>query len=112
MNDLGVYRKLKCKTDASVAKSIASRRGAGKIRHIEVNQLWLQQRVANGDVLIEKCGTGENIADLLTKHQSADAIDKHLKGTHSFIGGERSSMMPRLTTSAINFMELHDPHSY
>ena len=54
ISDLGVYRKLTCKTDASVAKSIASRRGAGKIRHIEVNQLWLQQRVANGDILIEK----------------------------------------------------------
>ena len=30
-------------TDSSGAKSFASRRGAGRIRHIEVKWLWLQQ---------------------------------------------------------------------
>ena len=96
MHDMGIGRKLKCKTEGSVAKSIASRRGAGKIRHIEVNQLWLQQRVYIGDVEIEKCKTDENIADLLTKHQSADAIAKHFKMTSTVIGGERHPEMPKL----------------
>ena len=30
-------------TDSSGAKSFASRRGSGRIRHIEVKWLWLQQ---------------------------------------------------------------------
>ena len=44
MNDLGVDVKLKLKSDASAAIGIASRRGLGKIRHLEVSQLWLQQK--------------------------------------------------------------------
>ena len=42
--DWGIQRRIRIKTDASVAKSIASRRGVGKVRHIEVNQLWLQEK--------------------------------------------------------------------
>ena len=69
MCDLGIRRQLKWKTD---------------------------QRVANGDVQIEKCKTDENITDLLTKHQSADAIAKHCKLIFTVIGGERNPEMPRL----------------
>ncbi len=46
--DLGVKRGIKLKTDASAAKGIASRRGLGKVRHIEVSQLWLQEREGDG----------------------------------------------------------------
>lgn len=46
MNDLGVNEKrLRIKTDASVAMSLPSRTGLGGIRHVEVNQLWLQEKV-------------------------------------------------------------------
>lgn len=39
LSDLGVTAKrLRLKTDASVAKSLASRRDLGGIRHIEMNQ--------------------------------------------------------------------------
>ena len=55
LKDLGVDgKRLRIKTDASVAKSLASRRGLGGIRHIEVNQLWLQERVNNNDIDNEK----------------------------------------------------------
>ena len=67
LKDLGVDRKLKLKTDASVAKSIASRRGLDKMRHVETNQLWLQQRVSLGHIEVEKIKGIENPADLLTK---------------------------------------------
>ena len=50
MNDLGVNEK----TDASVAKSLASRRGLGGVRHIEVHQLWLQEKVSNATIEIGK----------------------------------------------------------
>ena len=47
--DLGVMLKgsLVLATDASAAKAIAQRRGLGKVRHIEVNQLWLLEHVSN-----------------------------------------------------------------
>ena len=37
-------------TDSSAAKGISSRRGLGKVRRIEVNELWLQDQVARGKV--------------------------------------------------------------
>ena len=48
--DLGVKLKIQIKTDASAAKGIASRRGVGKIRHIEVSQLWIQEKVADSTI--------------------------------------------------------------
>ena len=42
LGDLGVGRTVILNADASAAIGIASRRGLGKVRRIEVSQLWLQ----------------------------------------------------------------------
>ena len=47
--DFGTEVKVDIFVDASAAIGIAQRRGVGKVRHVEVNQLWLQDRVARGD---------------------------------------------------------------
>ena len=44
--------KLTVKSDASAAAAIASRRGPGKVRHIEVCQLWLQEKVRKLDLKV------------------------------------------------------------
>ena len=48
MRDFGVDMTIRINTDASAAKGIARRRGLSKVRHIEVNQLWIQDRIASG----------------------------------------------------------------
>ena len=55
--------------DSSGAKSFASRRGSGRIRHIEVKWLWLQQAVADGRFRMTKVAGAKNPADILTKHK-------------------------------------------
>ena len=55
-------------TDSSAAKSFASRRGLGKMRHLEVKDLWLQAAVKEGKVRLYKVNGEENPADLLTKY--------------------------------------------
>ena len=45
LSDLAVNLTIRLRTDATAAKGIAARRGLGKVRHIEVNQLWLQDKV-------------------------------------------------------------------
>ena len=82
LRNLGVEMKIKINTDASVAKSIAMRRGAGKIRHIEVNQLWVQEKVAQRLIEIRKVSTNDNRADLLTKHLDREKLDHHLGQLH------------------------------
>ena len=48
--------KLELLTDASAAKGMAGRIGAGKVRHIEVSQLWLQDKVSRGELRVRKVG--------------------------------------------------------
>jgi len=44
------------------------RRGAGKVRHVEVNQLWAQDTVAEGNIDINKVSADSNRADFPAKH--------------------------------------------
>ncbi len=96
LKDMGVSMKLKIKTDASVAKSIASRRGIGRVRHIEVNQLWLQERVNKGQIEIEKVNGKINRADLLTKHEDWHHIQSHMTWLNCKFESQRHTLMPRL----------------
>ena len=69
-------------TDSSAAKSYASRRGAGRIRHIEVRQLWLQQAVADGRFRLIKVLGLHNPADVLTKYKSIGDYQNLLGGVN------------------------------
>ncbi len=50
LNDRGVEIKVQVNKGSSAAKSIASRRVAGRARYIEVRELWAQARVAKESV--------------------------------------------------------------
>ena len=67
-------------TDSSAAKSFVSRRGPGKMRHIEIRDLWLQKEVLEGKVLVSKVLGTENPADLMTKLLSKPEIISRLGG--------------------------------
>ncbi len=69
---------LRVNADSSAAKSIASRRGCGKVRHLETRELWLQEKVARGDLEIRKVRGEENVADALTERVSRDILDRRL----------------------------------
>ena len=69
------------KCDASAAVGIAMRRGLGKLRHIDLTQLWIQEKVAQGEIKVVKVKTGENKSDALTKYLNAQEIKKHLDMT-------------------------------
>ena len=79
LKDMGFELGLEVLTDASAAKGIASRRGLGKTRHIQVHFLWIQERVGNGDMILKKVWGGENPADLLTKILDGPALNRCLR---------------------------------
>ncbi len=78
--DLGLKVSLRINTGSSAAKSIGSRRGAGKARHVDVKELWLQERLNRGDMVLRKVPGAENLADILTKHVPRSCLDKRLIG--------------------------------
>ena len=66
-------------TDSSAAKSFVSRRGLGRMRHIEIRDLWLQREVCSGRVLVSKVSGSANPADAMTKFLSYSDIGSRLE---------------------------------
>jgi len=65
--DMGWKLEVVMVTDSTAAKGLASRRGAGTIRHIHCPALWLQQAIAQRRVTIEKKAGKELSPDIGTK---------------------------------------------
>ena len=59
---------LRILTDSSAARGIVLRSGVGKVKHLEVKSLWIQEREANGDLQWIKIPRQQNSANLLTHH--------------------------------------------
>ena len=94
LRDFEINVMLTLKSDASAAIAIASRRGLGKVRHIEVCQLWLQEKVRSGEVNVVKVGTDENVADSLTKYVSSEILKKHMRETGQLAREGRHRLAP------------------
>ena len=80
--------------DASAAVGIASRRGLGKQRHIELNELWLQDQIARGRIGIRKVNGKVNFSDSLTKFCGADRIAQTIHCTGHVIRTGRHELTP------------------
>ena len=78
-NDMGGVKEVRLNLDATAAKGILERQGISKVRHIDVNVLWLQQQAARKIVPLIKVPGEENCADLLTKHLATATQQKHVK---------------------------------
>ena len=50
-----------------------------KVRHMDVNHLWLQEQCARKLVPLTKVDGTKNPSDLLTKHLTVAVIEKHLE---------------------------------
>ena len=92
--DLGLDMRGVLHTDSSAAKGIASRRGLGKVKHVDVRNLWIQDVVRSGRIGIVKIPGGENAADVLTKHLDGPAISKCMKCLGCVVEGGRHELAP------------------
>ena len=63
--DLGCTVALEVHADSAAAIGICRRSGIGKVRHLAVGQLWVQERVKTGDVRLFKVRGAVNPADAL-----------------------------------------------
>ena len=66
MRELGLRRDIYLQTDASAAKSFTSQRGLGRMRHIEVKDLWLQEAICRSRLKVVKIKVAENPAVIFT----------------------------------------------
>ncbi len=78
MRDIGIHAKGHIMTDASAALGIVRRKGLGRVRHLETNLLWIQDRASRGDMVYGKVPGEKNMADIYTKPLTAEGINKHV----------------------------------
>ena len=73
-------------TDSSVAKSFVSTRGLGRMRHLDVKLLWLQECVQRGLLDVGKVSGVTNVADALTKFHDLQKL-RSLCEPHGVMNG-------------------------
>jgi hypothetical protein len=93
-----VDSRIHLSTDSTAAKGIACRRGLGKIRHLDVSKLWIQDKVLSGDIIVKKIPGESNISDGLTKHLDSHKLLFHLSSTGQVVMQGRHTLMPCITT--------------
>ncbi len=65
------------------------------MRHIEVRQLWVQGRVANGELSVVKVVGEENEADGLTKHMDRQRMEQYVEACSMKRRSGRHELCPR-----------------
>ena len=80
MEDMGMGRpKVILGTDASAAQGMLRRQGIGRCRHLDVQLLWLQQKLTETqEMALVRLATSQNTADLGTKDLGSEVMRKHL----------------------------------
>ena len=69
------------------------------MRHIEVHQLWLQEKVNAGEIEVMKVKGEGNFADALTKPLDGPGITKHLSLTKQEVISGRHDLTPDFETA-------------
>lgn len=76
--DLGIELKIKVWSDSSACRGMCQRTGIGKVKHMAVQMLWLQDAVRKRLLDLGAVRGACNPADLMTKHLTRLKIDEHM----------------------------------
>ena len=95
--DLGIDFELTVLADSSAAIGICRRTGIGRVRHLAVGQLWVQERVRCGDLVLRKHPGQDNPADRLTKHVDKKTAEKHIDVVNMKVESGRPHSAPRVS---------------
>ena len=76
--DWGLQITVEVQSDSTSAKSMADRKGVAKVKHMQTRFLWIQERIANGDITVSHISTKINPADPFTKPLTGPELDGHM----------------------------------
>ena len=79
MREFGIECDLTVKSDAVAAIGIVKRQGLGRVRHLAVADLWVQQRAKGGEVSYVKLDGKRNTSDMMTKAVEKEVIMRHMQ---------------------------------
>jgi hypothetical protein len=96
MGDMGIAAEGEIYGDSTAALGISNRNGMGKLRHIRVQALWIQEARAEGRLQYRKVLGSRNPADGLTKYMTSVLLDQHLTTVGLESRGGRAESAPGL----------------
>ena len=70
----GMSLKAAVFVDSSAALAVTQRKGCGKLRHVRIGHLWIQQLTEDQEVLFKKVPGSENPADAMTKNLTGSRL--------------------------------------
>ena len=82
------------RTDSSSGLAVGSRRGLGRLRHVQTRYLWVQQRVQEGDLRLKKEPSDTNVSDALTKPLDEKRMTNLLTMMGYAFRGGRTALAP------------------
>ena len=77
--DWGLQVSIKIYVDSAAAIGVARRRGNGKLRHVRVGDLWIQELVEEEEIRLKKIFGTQNVADAFTKYLAQAVMDNYLR---------------------------------
>jgi len=96
--DMGLAMEGEVYTDSSAALGITQRLGNGKVRHLRVQALWVQEVRCTRRLGYKKVLGSRNPADILTKHVPKDLLNVHLATLGIEFQDGRAESAPTLDT--------------
>ena len=94
MSEWGIEVDLVIKSDAVAAIGMVKRQGLGRIRHLAVADLWIQQKSKEGAVHYMKLDGSKNTSDILTKPVEAEVLERHMKSLGFEFREGRNALTP------------------
>ena len=79
LKEMGIRLGATLEGDSAACKGILSRQGSGRVKHLEVRQLWIQALIHDGKLKFEKIPRNRNSADSQAKHWAADATPHFMR---------------------------------
>ena len=96
--------------DSSAALGITQRTGNGKVRHLRVQALWVQEVRSTGRLGYKKILGILNPADILTKHVPGKLLDQHIKTLGMEFRGGRAHSAPSLCSLKVETSDSFEDH--
>ena len=90
--DFGIAMMVHVWMDATAGQAIGSRRGLGKVKHIDTVFLWCQDLINRRAITVGKKHTSENLADVLTKPVDSFTLNKFIREMGFRYAHEESNM--------------------
>ena len=70
--------------DCAPLQGLLERRGTGRVKHLELRQLWMQEKIREQKLKFIKVPRDLNCSDALTHHWSKAEGEKHFEKMNMF----------------------------